>query len=89
MTRFFTTSRPELTVIKDNEKAFNLYRKMGFVLEGEKVHSLIINGKPVNEYIYIRCRKRQYPGGSDVGHFGSVLKGFLAVEVFREPVQTD
>ncbi|OUM84182.1 MAG: GCN5 family acetyltransferase [Caldibacillus debilis] len=35
MTGFFTTSRPELTVIKDNEKAFNLYRKMGFVLEGE------------------------------------------------------
>lgn len=42
--------RLELTVIKDNIKAFNLYRKMGFILEGEKVHSLIINGKPVNEY---------------------------------------
>jgi hypothetical protein len=23
---------------------------MGFILEGEKVHSLIINGEPVNEY---------------------------------------
>ncbi|MGE8205333.1 N-acetyltransferase family protein [Heyndrickxia sp. NPDC080065] len=43
-------TRLELTVIKDNDKAFNLYRKMGFVLEGEKVHSLIIDGKPVNEY---------------------------------------
>lgn len=43
-------SRLELTVIKDNIKAFNLYRKMGFILEGEKVHSLIINGEPVNEY---------------------------------------
>ncbi|WP_107943451.1 GNAT family N-acetyltransferase [Metasolibacillus sp. FSL H7-0170] len=43
-------SRLELTVIKDNIKAFNLYRKMGFILEGEKVHSLIINGMPVNEY---------------------------------------
>ena len=43
-------TRLELTVIKDNTKAFNLYRKMGFVLEGEKVHSLIINGQPVNEY---------------------------------------
>ncbi|WP_425453645.1 N-acetyltransferase family protein [Oceanobacillus chungangensis] len=43
-------SRLELTVIKDNVKAFNLYRKMGFILEGERVHSLIINGKPVNEY---------------------------------------
>lgn len=43
-------SRLELTVIKDNIKAFSLYRKMGFVLEGEKVNSLMINGKPVNEY---------------------------------------
>jgi RimJ/RimL family protein N-acetyltransferase len=43
-------SRLELTVIKDNLKAFNLYRKMGFIIEGEKVHSLVINGKFVNEY---------------------------------------
>jgi RimJ/RimL family protein N-acetyltransferase len=43
-------TRLELTVIKNNTKAFDLYRKMGFILEGEKVHSLIINGQPVNEY---------------------------------------
>ncbi|MDV2686584.1 GNAT family N-acetyltransferase [Alkalihalophilus lindianensis] len=43
-------SRLELTVIKHNKPAFDLYRKMGFVLEGEKVHSLMIEGKPVNEY---------------------------------------
>ncbi|MDN4493468.1 GNAT family N-acetyltransferase [Ureibacillus aquaedulcis] len=43
-------TRLELTVIKDNHKAFNLYRKMGFVLEGEKVNSLMINGEPRNEY---------------------------------------
>lgn len=43
-------TRLGLTVIKDNTKAFNLYRKMGFVLEGEKVHSLMINGELVNEY---------------------------------------
>ena len=43
-------SRLELTVIKENIKAFNLYRKMGFVVEGEKVNSLMINGEPVNEY---------------------------------------
>ncbi|MBA9025315.1 GNAT family N-acetyltransferase [Peribacillus huizhouensis] len=47
-------SRLGLTVIKDNIKAFNLYRKMGFVLEGEKVHSLIINGEPVNEYYFYK-----------------------------------
>jgi RimJ/RimL family protein N-acetyltransferase len=43
-------SRLGLTVIKDNIKAIHLYKKMGFILEGEKVHSLIINGEPVNEY---------------------------------------
>lgn len=43
-------SRLGLTVIKDNTKAFNLYKKMGFVLEGEKVQSLKINGEFVNEY---------------------------------------
>ena len=43
-------TRLGLTVIKDNTKAFNLYKKMGFVLEGEKVHSLMINGELVNEY---------------------------------------
>jgi ribosomal protein S18 acetylase RimI-like enzyme len=43
-------SRLELTVIKNNYKAVNLYRKMGFVIEGEKVHSLMIKGEPVNEY---------------------------------------
>lgn len=42
--------RLELTVIKDNAPAFNLYKKMGFVIEGEKVHSLMIEGKPVDEY---------------------------------------
>ncbi|HLG28502.1 MAG TPA: GNAT family N-acetyltransferase [Paenisporosarcina sp.] len=43
-------SRLELTVIKDNNKAFNRYKKMGFTLEGEKVHSLMIDGEPINEY---------------------------------------
>ena len=34
-----------LTVMKGNDKAFNLYRKMGFVLEGERVQSLRVNGE--------------------------------------------
>ncbi|MED4869611.1 GNAT family N-acetyltransferase [Geobacillus stearothermophilus] len=38
-----------LTVMKGNDKAFN-YRKMGFVLEGERVQSLRVNGEFVNEY---------------------------------------
>lgn len=43
-------SRLGLTVIKDNRKAFDLYRKMGFTLEGERIQSLKINGEFVNEY---------------------------------------
>lgn len=43
-------SRLELTVITENVKAHSLYKKMGFVLEGEKVHSLMIDEQPVNEY---------------------------------------
>lgn len=43
-------SRLGLTVMKGNDKAFNLYRKMGFVLEGERVQSLRVNGEFVNEY---------------------------------------
>ncbi|MCG1010760.1 GNAT family N-acetyltransferase [Salinicoccus sp. ID82-1] len=43
-------TRLELTVIKHNQPAFNLYSKMGFILEGEKIHSLMIEGEPVNEY---------------------------------------
>ncbi|KYC85931.1 GNAT family N-acetyltransferase [Heyndrickxia sporothermodurans] len=50
-------TRLELSVIKDNIKAVNLYRKMGFIIEGEKVHSLIIDGKPVNEYYLYKLLK--------------------------------
>ncbi|MGG3572609.1 GNAT family N-acetyltransferase [Bacillus gobiensis] len=43
-------TRLELTVIKNNEKALRLYKKVGFKIEGEKINSLFIDGKPVNEY---------------------------------------
>ncbi|MBB6283755.1 GNAT family N-acetyltransferase [Geobacillus subterraneus] len=43
-------SRLGLTVMKGNDKAFNLYRKMGFVLEGERIQSLRVNGEFVDEY---------------------------------------
>lgn len=42
--------RLDLTVMKENYKAHRLYQKLGFILEGEKVHSLMINGEPRNEY---------------------------------------
>ena len=50
-------TRLELTVIKENDRAFNLYRKMGFMLEGEKVQSLMINGEPSNEYYLYKILK--------------------------------
>lgn len=46
-------SRIELTVIKQNNQAHQLYKKMGFISEGEKVHALFIDGQYVNElYLY-------------------------------------
>lgn len=41
--------RLELTVIEHNEQAINLYKKMGFEIEGEKRDSLLIDGQYVNE----------------------------------------
>lgn len=43
-------TRLELTVIKDNIKALQLYKKLGFIVEGERIQSLMINGIPTNEY---------------------------------------
>lgn len=42
--------RLELTVIKHNEAAFNLYKKMGYEVEGTKRDSLLIDGTYVDEY---------------------------------------
>ncbi len=42
--------RLELTVITQNSPAVNLYKKMGFEIEGIKRDSLIIDGKYVDEY---------------------------------------
>ena len=41
--------RLELTVIKSNEHAFGLYKKMGFEVEGIRKNALYIDGKYVNE----------------------------------------
>jgi RimJ/RimL family protein N-acetyltransferase len=42
--------RLELTVMVHNERAIALYKKMGFVVEGTKQHSLLVNGAYVDEY---------------------------------------
>lgn len=42
--------RLELTVMVHNERAIALYKKMGFVTEGTKRHSLLVDGIYVDEY---------------------------------------
>lgn len=42
--------RLELTVLVKNEVAVNLYKKMGFVIEGTKKDSLLIDGHFEDEY---------------------------------------
>lgn len=42
--------RLELTVMAGNEAGLRLYKKQGFQIEGTKRHSLLVNGKYVDEY---------------------------------------
>ncbi|MBM7619137.1 RimJ/RimL family protein N-acetyltransferase [Bacillus tianshenii] len=49
--------RLELTVMIHNEAAINLYKKMGFEIEGVKKHSLFVDGTFVDElYMENFCR---------------------------------
>lgn len=43
-------SRLELTVITENKAGLALYKKSGFEVEGTKRNSLVIEGKPFDEY---------------------------------------
>jgi len=43
-------SRLELTVMKHNERAINLYKKIGFEIEGIKKNSLVLDGDYIDEY---------------------------------------
>lgn len=43
-------SRLELTTVTENVAGVALYKKSGFEIEGVKRNSLIINGKPCDEY---------------------------------------
>jgi len=42
--------RLELTVMTHNTRAVALYQKMGFVIEGTKRHTVVIDGTYVDEY---------------------------------------
>ncbi|WP_243292152.1 GNAT family N-acetyltransferase [Bacillus sp. FJAT-47783] len=43
-------TRLELTVVTQNDAALALYKKSGFEIEGTKRNSLMIDGRPYNEY---------------------------------------
>ena len=40
--------------VNDTESFIKLNKKMDFVLEGEKVNSLMIEDEPVNEYYFYK-----------------------------------
>ncbi len=43
--------RVELGVLTDNEKAINLYKSLGFEIEGTKKYAIVRNGKYEDEYL--------------------------------------
>jgi RimJ/RimL family protein N-acetyltransferase len=43
-------TRLELTVMKHNERAISLYKKMGYKVEGVREKSVVVNGDYVDEY---------------------------------------
>lgn len=45
-------NRIALNVLQNNEKAIGLYKKLGFMQEGELRESIFKNGKRQNEYIF-------------------------------------
>lgn len=44
-------TRLELTVETPNEAAINLYKKSGFVIEGTKKCTMLVNGNYIDEYM--------------------------------------
>jgi len=46
--------RIELGAFTDNEKAINLYKSLGFEIEGTKKYAIIRNGKYEDEYLMAR-----------------------------------
>lgn len=47
-------TRLELTVMTHNARAVALYKKMGFVVEGTKHRTLMVGGRPVDEFAMAR-----------------------------------
>lgn len=58
-------SRLELTVMRDNSAAIALYRKTGFVEEGVRRHSLVVDGAYVDE-VAMACILDVRPARTDL-----------------------
>ncbi|NJP36875.1 GNAT family N-acetyltransferase [Alkalicoccus luteus] len=54
--------RIELTTVCRNKEAIGLYEKFGFRVEGKKLASLLIDGKPEDEYMMARVEHAERSG---------------------------
>ncbi len=57
--KWLNLKRLELTVYTDNERAINLYKKFGFIIEGESEAYAFRNGKYVSAYHMARVAKNE------------------------------
>ncbi|MBA7581307.1 GNAT family N-acetyltransferase [Candidatus Atribacteria bacterium 1244-E10-H5-B2] len=55
-------TRLELTVMKHNERAINLYKKIGYKVEGVREKSVVIDGDYIDEYYMAKIIKRMEGG---------------------------
>jgi len=51
-------TRLELTVMKHNERAISLYKKMGYKVEGVREKSVVIDGDYIDEYYMAKIIKK-------------------------------
>jgi len=49
-------TRLELTVMRHNERAISLYKKMGYKVEGVKEKSVVVDGDYIDEYYMAKTR---------------------------------
>lgn len=54
--------RLELSVIKHNSAAIRLYKQFGFIIEGEKKNSLMINNRLVDEWSMVKLLPHKQSG---------------------------
>lgn len=57
--KWLPVTRIELTVFTDNERAINLYRKFGFVMEGTHKAYALRDGKYADVYAMARLRRKE------------------------------